>query len=82
MEITYTLEGKCENGKNLFCCKSMGNEIDVDRILQIKRLCNEWKIEFEDLIIYFIEHLTLEEAERIIDDMDLCGVKAQFEMED
>ena len=75
--IRIRIEGKLENGKTLFGLDTQ-TEIDSERIYKIKRLCNEWKIDFEDLIIYFIENITPEEADKIIDKMDLCGIRELF----
>lgn len=79
--IKINIEGKLENGKCLFGCTT-NTEIDVENINRINELCQEWKIGIEDLILYFIENLTIEQAEGLIDKMDLSGIRKLFNITD
>ena len=84
MAIEIELKGLLENGKHLLGMKAT-EEIEqeqIEELYKIQNLCNEWKISLDDLVIYFIKHLTYAEAERIIDRMDLSGIRALFSIED
>lgn len=82
MNINYKLEGKLENGITLFKADCKNLEVDEIKLLRIKEICNEMKIGIHDLIIYFIENLTIEQTEEIIDKMDLSGIRALFNIKD